>query len=62
MYVQTSQMSAKQRTLISLAGPAANLVLAVLLLKNEKLMSWNWIGVILIVAGAYLVAYRPANP
>jgi Zn-dependent protease len=33
VYVRTSQMSAKQRTLISLAGPTANLVLAVLLLE-----------------------------
>jgi len=35
-------------------------VIAVLFLKNEKLMPWNWVGVLLIVAGAYLVAYRPA--
>jgi Zn-dependent protease len=35
--VRTSQMSAKQRTLISLAGPTANLVLAVLLLEVTSL-------------------------
>lgn len=35
-------------------------VLAVLLLK-EKLLPINWMGVILIVVGAYLVAYRPAT-
>jgi transporter family protein len=34
-------------------------VLAVLFLKNEKLLPLNWLGVALIVAGAYLVAYRP---
>src|ERR1700733_14673943 len=32
VYVRTSFMTAKQRTLVSLAGPAANLLLAVLLL------------------------------
>lgn len=32
VYVRTSGMTARQKTLISLAGPAANLVLAVLLL------------------------------
>jgi transporter family protein len=34
-------------------------VIAVLFLKNEKLLPLNWLGVLLIVAGAYLVAYRP---
>ena len=24
-------------------------------------MGWNWLGVVLIVMGAYLVAYRPAH-
>ncbi len=37
VYVRTWQMSAKQRTLISLAGPAANLVLAILLLEVTNL-------------------------
>ncbi|OBG45501.1 hypothetical protein, partial [Mycolicibacterium fortuitum] len=32
VYVRTSWMTARQKTLVSLAGPAANLVLAVLLL------------------------------
>jgi transporter family protein len=35
-------------------------VLAVLFLKGERLMGLNWLGVALIVAGAYLVAWRPA--
>jgi transporter family protein len=34
-------------------------VLAVLFLKNEKLLPLNWFGVGLIVAGSYLVAYKP---
>jgi len=34
-------------------------VIAVLFLRNEKLLPLNWLGVALIVAGAYLVAYRP---
>jgi len=54
-------MISKVAALDKLSVPLT-VVLAVLLLKNEKLMSWNWIGVILIVVGAYLVAYRPANP
>jgi Zn-dependent protease len=37
VYVQTSSMSTKQRTLVSLAGPAANLLLAVLLLEVTNL-------------------------
>jgi Zn-dependent protease len=37
VYVQMSYMTAKQRTLISLAGPTANLVLAVLLLEVTNL-------------------------
>ena len=37
VYVQTSRMSAKQRTLISLAGPTANLALAILLLGVTNL-------------------------
>jgi transporter family protein len=36
-------------------------VIAVLFLKNEKLLPLNWLGVLLIVAGAYLVAYRPLH-
>jgi len=36
-------------------------VIAVLFLKNEKLLPLNWLGVALIVAGAYLVAYRPLH-
>lgn len=34
VYVRTSWMTARQKTLVSLAGPAANLVLAVLLLAS----------------------------
>lgn len=34
-------------------------VLAVLFLQNEKLLPINWLGVALIVAGSYLVAYKP---
>jgi Zn-dependent protease len=37
VYVRTSYMNAKQRTLVSLAGPLANLVLAVLLLEVTNL-------------------------
>jgi Zn-dependent protease len=37
VYVRTSFMTAKQRTLVSLAGPAANLLLAVLLLEVTNL-------------------------
>jgi Zn-dependent protease len=37
VYVRTSYMSAKQRTLVSLAGPTANLLLAVLLLEVTNL-------------------------
>jgi Zn-dependent protease len=37
VYVRTSYMSTKQRTLVSLAGPTANLVLAVLLLELTNL-------------------------
>jgi Zn-dependent protease len=37
VYVRTSYMTARQRTLVSLAGPAANLVLAVLLLGATNL-------------------------
>ncbi|OBG89278.1 hypothetical protein A5699_14430 [Mycobacterium sp. E802] len=37
VYVRTSWMTARQKTLVSLAGPAANLVLAVLLLGITRL-------------------------
>ena len=37
VYVRTSFMTAKQRTLVSLAGPTANLLLAVLLLEATNL-------------------------
>src|SRR6202000_1959747 len=37
VYVRTSYMTAKQRRLISLAGPAANLVLAIVLLEVTDL-------------------------
>ena len=37
VYLRTSFMTARQRTLVSLAGPAANLVLAVLLLGLTRL-------------------------
>jgi transporter family protein len=36
-------------------------LIAVIFLKNEKLLPLNWLGVALIVAGAYLVAYRPLH-
>lgn len=36
VYVRTSWMTARQKTLVSLAGPAANLVLAVLLLASTR--------------------------
>ncbi|KHO24887.1 site-2 protease family protein [Mycolicibacterium setense] len=37
VYVRTSWMTARQKTLVSLAGPAANLVLAVLLLGITRI-------------------------
>ncbi|MGV0811259.1 site-2 protease family protein [Mycolicibacterium boenickei] len=37
VYVRTSWMTARQKTLVSLAGPAANLVLAVVLLTVTRL-------------------------
>jgi Zn-dependent protease len=37
VYLRTSYMTARQRTLVSLAGPAANLLLAVLLLEATSL-------------------------
>lgn len=37
VYVRTSWMTARQKTLVSLAGPAANLVLAVLLLSVTRI-------------------------
>ncbi|WKG04283.1 site-2 protease family protein [Mycolicibacterium sp. HK-90] len=39
VYVRTSWMTARQKTLVSLAGPAANLVLAVLLLGITRLFA-----------------------
>jgi transporter family protein len=51
-------MISKVSALDKLSVPLT-VVLAVLFLKNERLMAWNWVGVALIVAGAYLVAYRP---
>ena len=50
VYLQTEFMTARQRTLVSLAGPSANLVLAILLLAATKLF-WDpnhsvfWSGV-----------------
>ncbi|BBZ10910.1 site-2 protease family protein [Mycobacterium branderi] len=38
VYIRTSFMTARQRTLVSLAGPAANLALAVLLLASTRLL------------------------
>jgi bacterial/archaeal transporter family protein len=52
-------MISKVSALDKLSVPLT-VVIAVLFLKNERLGSWNWVGVGLIVAGAYLVAYRPA--
>lgn len=54
-------MISKVSALDKLSVPLT-VVLAVLFLKGEKLLAWNWLGVLLIVAGAYLVAYRPAQP
>lgn len=51
-------MISKVSALDKLSVPLT-VVIAVLFLKSEKLVSWNWAGVALIVAGAYLVAYRP---
>jgi len=48
---------AKVAALDKLSVPIA-VVLAVILL-GEKLQRLNWLGVILIIAGAYLVAYKP---
>ena len=50
VYVRTDFMTARQRTLVSLAGPLANLVLAVLLLSATRLLydparSVFWAGV-----------------
>jgi len=53
-------MISKVSALDKLSVPLT-VVIAVLFLKNEKLMGWNWLGVALIVAGAYLVAWRPAS-
>ncbi|MCV7066503.1 site-2 protease family protein [Mycolicibacterium houstonense] len=39
VYVRTSWMTARQKTMVSLAGPAANLVLAVLLLGITRLFA-----------------------
>jgi transporter family protein len=52
-------MISKVSALDKLSVPLT-VIIAVLFLKNEKLMALNWVGVLLIVAGAYLVAYRPA--
>lgn len=38
VYLRTSWMTARQRTLVSLAGPSANLVLAVLLLGSTRVL------------------------
>ena len=35
------------------------IIIAVLFLRNEKLAAINWLGVLLIVAGSYCVAYKP---
>jgi transporter family protein len=51
-------MISKVAALDKLSVPLT-VVLAVLFLKNEKLGGLNWMGVVLIVAGAYLVAHRP---
>lgn len=50
VYVQTGWMTARQRTLVSLAGPAVNLVFAVVLLALTRLLydpahSVFWAGV-----------------
>ncbi len=49
---------AKVSAIDKLSVPIA-VVLAVVVLR-ERLAAMNWLGVALIVAGAYLVAYRPA--
>jgi bacterial/archaeal transporter family protein len=51
-------MISKVSALDKLSVPLT-VVLAVLFLKGERLMGLNWVGVALIVAGAYLVAWRP---
>jgi transporter family protein len=51
-------MISKVSALDKLSVPLT-VVLAVIFLKGEKLIGWNWLGVLLIVGGAYLVAYKP---
>ena len=51
-------MISKVSALDKLSVPLT-VVLAVIFLKGEKLIGWNWVGVLLIVGGAYLVAYKP---
>ena len=41
MYVRTSWMTPRQRTLVSLAGPVVNLALAVVLLVRDRRCSWD---------------------
>jgi transporter family protein len=50
---------AKVAAIDKLSVPIA-VVLAVVLLR-EKLAGINWLGVLLVVVGAYLVAYQPAR-
>jgi len=50
---------AKVAAIDKLSVPIA-VILAVLLLR-EKLAGINWLGVALVVVGAYLVAYQPAR-
>ncbi|MGD0770330.1 MAG: EamA family transporter [Tepidisphaeraceae bacterium] len=53
-------MISKVSALDKLSVPLT-VVIAVLVLKGEKLFALNWVGVGLIVAGAYLVAYKPIH-
>ena len=53
-------MISKVAALDKLSVPLT-VVIAVLLLKGERLGALNWVGVAMIVAGAYLVAYKPIH-
>jgi transporter family protein len=53
-------MISKVSALDKLSVPLT-VVIAVLFLKGERLFALNWVGVGLIVAGAYLVAYKPMH-
>jgi bacterial/archaeal transporter family protein len=54
-------MVSKVAALDKLSMPLT-VILAVIFLRGEKLSMMNWVGIVLIVAGAYLVAWKPAAP